>query len=305
MSNTTYRFSYNQSPHRIKRQSKRKFLKILLLLAVFATGLWFYQRNQTDETTKQSTIESPQTASSPQAEVVTEQPQPFFHAPNLQSEVEEWMAQQTGQFAVKVVDLGPTSPTLVDYQSDEQFFTASIYKLYVVYLGYQDVEKGQASFSDQVSGSRSRKTCLDEAIRSSDSPCGEALLNEIGGVNVNKRLSEIGLSKTNFPGFVTSVNDASIILKKLYDVSGISKDNVDLFLDSMKVQPDKFRLGVPAAITDAIVANKVGYSETPHYHDTAIVYLPDGRAYSMAIFTKGVSVAKVKELASLIHQELK
>ncbi|HEY5806025.1 MAG TPA: serine hydrolase [Candidatus Saccharimonadales bacterium] len=221
---------------------------------------------------------------------------------NLQPVVDTWLSKQSGEYGIVVYDPA-NKQVIATHDADVQFFTASIYKLYTVYLALQDIEAGKHTLGESFKFGKTRQTCLHDAIHTSDSPCAEALLNEIGQAQVTARLKTFGFTGTSFPAFVTTAQDSVSIMQRLYEKRDLNQTSTNLMLEAMKTQV--YRDGLPKGMPQATVATKVGFSETPHYHDVGIVTLPNGRNYLVAFFSKGVGSRVVADFGATIYEALK
>ena len=182
------------------------------------------------------------------------------------------------------------------------FFTASIYKLYVAYLAYQDVDKGLHRLDEPYLNGWTRGKCLDEAIRTSHSPCAEKLMAELGRQNIQKRLTAYDLVDTNMMGLTTSAHDASIILSRIGQGNDLSAKSTQLMLDSMLGQV--YRNGIAKGFSDSKVYNKVGFRDLVEYHDAGIVRLSDGRQVVVSVLTSNVGVSSISQLAASLQKAL-
>ncbi len=220
---------------------------------------------------------------------------------NLQPVIDAWLAKQSGDYGIVVYD--PDNKQIIaQHQADKQFFTASIYKLYVVYLELIDIQLAKRDPGEQFRGDYTRQKCIEEAVRTSDSPCAEALMAELGQASINDRLKAFGLTNTSFPGFVTSANDVALVLERLQGNRDFGQDLVGLLRGVMKQQV--YRNGLPLGMPEAVVADKVGFSETPHYHDVGIISLPNGREYIVVFLSQGVGSRVVADFGKTIYPSL-
>lgn len=284
---------------RVRPRRRRKWPWLVAGLAVVAfigAGTWFALLKND---------EKPKSHSQPTAQVAHKEPVAEPAKPplvNLQPVVDAWVAKQKGDYGIVVYDPA-NQQTIATHQADKQFFTASIYKLYVVYLSLLDVDAGKHTLDEPFRAGKTRQTCLYDAIHTSDSPCAEALLAELGNDNVNERLKAFGLANTSFPSFVTSAGDVVKVLQRLQMRKELSQTSSDLMLGAMKDQV--YRKGLPKGLPEATVYDKVGFSETPHYHDVGIIVLPDGREYIVAFLSQGVGSAVVADFGTTIYATLK
>lgn len=228
---------------------------------------------------------------------------PSFPFIDLQSTVDAWAAKQSGTASVYIYDLANHKVT-AELNPDKQHDTASIYKLYVAYIGYQKIADGTYSFSDPYRSGYNRGQCLDAMIRSSYSPCGEQMLGELGGVNITTKIKTYGVTNTSLSGFYTSAHDAGIILQRLFEKTDLSAKYADLYLDSMKTQPAIYRRGLPSGFTKSTVYNKVGWREQVEWHDTAVVSLSNGRSYVVCVLTENVGSSRIAQLGKALETRL-
>jgi beta-lactamase class A len=234
------------------------------------------------------------------------QQKPQLAAPpkiDLQPTVDQWAASQSGDYSIVVYD--PANKAVIaSHQPDKQFFTASIYKLYVAYLALIDIQNGTQNPDTPVLGGQTLKQCIHKMIHSSDSPCGEKVLNTMGLATVTKQLNtEFKLTNTSFPAFVTSAQDAATILRRLQAKQDLNEENTTFLLDAMKTQI--YRTGLPKGMPEATVADKIGFNDPLEWHDTAIITLPNGREYIVSILGGGgVRSANIASFGQTIYARL-
>ncbi len=228
---------------------------------------------------------------------VTKKPAEFNQA-ELTSIVNSWSAKNKGTESVVVAELNGN--VLASSTPEKTFFAASIYKLYVVYLGYQDVDAGLHRLDEPFLNGWTRGKCLDEAIRSSHSPCAEKLMKELGKANIQNRLQAYGLTTTKMSALTTSANDVSIILGRLSQGNDLSAASSQSMLDSMLGQ--QYRNGLPKGLSNSQVYDKVGFRDQSEYHDVAIVRLADGRQVIVSVLTSNVGVSSIAQLAASLQK---
>lgn len=207
-----------------------------------------------------------------------------------------WASKNRGSESVVVATADGT--VLSSSGADETFFMASIYKLYVAYLGYQDIDAGVHSLNEPFLSGMTRGMCLDEMIRTSDSPCAERLMSELGRQNIQTRLESYGLTKTSFKGLNTSAHDVSIVLGRLWQGTDLSTGSRAVMLDSMLGQ--KYRNGLAKGFGGSAVYNKVGFRDQAEYHDVGIVQLPDGQPLIVTVLSSNVGVRNISQLGASI-----
>lgn len=278
----------------VKRRLLLNAVGVLLVLAVAATVVLVVH-------SKNSTLPKPTKTAVQTPKVEAQKPAPKPPLINLQPVIDQWVAKQKGDFGIVVYD--PDNQQIIGaYQPDKQYFTASIYKMYVVYLQLVDIQLGKRDPQGLFRGDFTRQKCIEEAIRISDSGCADALMAELGNADINARLLAFGLTDTSFSGFVTSANDAAKILERLQGNRDFGQDLKQLLLSMMQQQI--YRNGLPLGMPEAVVADKVGFSETPNYHDIGIITLPNKRQYIVAILSEGASSRQVADFGQAIYAAL-
>lgn len=280
-----------------KKQRKLLILIAVLLLIALACELLLYKLSSrpvaVDVTSSQQapTGPKPEPAAEPQL-------------PNLQPVVDNWISSHSGIYSIKITDT--KGNTLAQSNADKQFDPASLYKLFVAYVGYQKIDDGSYQYDQLYLNNKSFGQCLDAMIRDSDSPCGEKMMTDLGKVNVTSQMHELGLTNTSLPGFYTTASDVSIILRRIAMGEGLSKASQDKYLDSMKTQDAKYRRGLPSGFTSEFtVFNKVGWRLDRDWHDAAIIELPDGQRVTVTVLTTGVGYQNIAGLGQQIEAALK
>ena len=241
--------------------------------------------------------------SSNKSKTDTKKPRSELPVIDLQPTVDAWAAKQSGTASVVVVDLA-NDKVVASHNANRQYFAASIYKLYVAYVGYQKVADGTYSLSDPYLSGYTRGECLDAMIRDSYSPCGEKMWNELGREDLTAKMRAYGLKDTSLTGLTTSAKDASIILKKLFNGDDLTQKYRKLYLGSMKTQPALYRRGLPSGFNKSVVYNKVGWNGLVEWHDAAIVTLSNGRSYIVSVLTKNIGSKNIVSLARAIENKL-
>ena len=257
--------------------------------------IFFWPETKTENTS--TPTQQPTTNNQPAAE------EPQFPVINLQPLVAAWAAKQNGRASVAVYDLA-NKKIVASLNPDRQYFAASIYKLYVAYIGYQKIADGTYDADEPYLSGYTRAECLDAMIRESYSPCGEKWWNELGRENLTARMKDYGLKNTSLAGLYTSAGDAAIILQRLFERQDLTKAHRAAFLDSMKDQPALYRRGFPSGFSKSTVYNKVGWNLQTEWHDTAIITLPNGRSYVITVLSENVGSSQIKSLGQAIESRL-
>lgn len=271
-----------------------KISAILACLILIAIAVTYYKSNK-----EQNSNVAPKLSQNTSESKTTQTEKPI----NLQPIIDAWVTQQSGTSSVVVYDL-QTNNYIASYKPDEQYFTASIYKIYVAYLGYLAIQSGKYDANEPYLTGYTRKECLDAMIRDSYSPCGEKMWNELGKETITDTLKTYGLTNTSMTGLFTSAKDTSLLLQRLYAKKQLNTEYTQAFLDSMLNQDAKYRRGLPSGFTSAKVYNKVGWNENLEWHDAAIVTLPNDKSYIVVVLSKNVGYKSVSVLAQKISAAL-
>ncbi len=208
---------------------------------------------------------------------------------DLQELAEKWVNSASGRNSVYIYDLDYDTP-IVAVNENDTYNTASLYKLFPVYEGYKRVYNGEWKASDTLVAGRTIGECLDAAIRSSDSTCGEALWNKINRYNLDKIIKdEWGITNSRISGLSSNPVDIAKILQRYWFHPDFDKETLNTVLDSMLNQPPvnnglcdgacNWRQGLPAGLSSSgiLVYDKVGWEHSGtsagwnYYHDAAFI----------------------------------
>lgn len=224
---------------------------------------------------------------------------------SLQPVVDEWLAKQTAEYGIVVYD--PANEQIIASNNpDEKYFAASLYKLFVAYLALVDFQNGTQNPDEDLWGGYTRKECVDKMIRESHSPCGEAMMADMGQETLRQRVAGMGINNTIFAGIATTARDSALILQYIVEGRDLNAENTAFLRDAMRVQPDKYRRGLPQGAPEATWDTKVGWNEQYNYHDVGIMTLPSGREYVVAILSYGNgSPTPIADFAATIYGALK
>lgn len=221
---------------------------------------------------------------------------------NLQPTIDAWASTMPGNAGVMIYDLD-NQKIAAEYNADEIFNMASVYKLFFVYDGYQQIDAGNDDSSAVVTYDRSKGgnlslgTCLDLMVRESYNPCADPIrANEERYMRVENFINSTGLTQTSSAGLYSSARDITTFMQILWQHQGIDEENWNKLLDSMLNQPITtydWRQGLPAGFNVAKVYDKVGWNYTGSYwsiyNDVAFVEFPEqNRHYIIVVLTEGI-----------------
>lgn len=241
------------------------------------------------------TAEVAPTAAVPSA---SESPRSFVtDQPVFSSDLNKWDPKGSGTYGIFVGD--STGAVHGQLNADVPFYSASIYKLYVAYIGYQAIDSGTVDADEQYIGGRTRLECLDAMIRISDNACAEKLTSELGKAAIVMKLKPYGITQTSIAGLTTTARDTARLLDLVQLGTDLSSESRLRLLESMKHQ--QYRNGIPKGMSTSTVYNKVGFRDRAEYADAALVALPDGRVVSVVIMTNVGGVTKIAQIAAQIN----
>jgi len=298
--------SYAENRHNRGSLKSQILLGLILAISalVVALVLWWFRENtvtQNSHRIAEETLDNTQIEKGIEqknSSETTPQPPQLFDGKVLQSVLDNWLAKQPGISGVTIMNLD--GKVLANLNQDRKFFTASIYKIFVAYAGYIQLDNGTIDPGEMYINGHTRGECLDLMIRESDSPCAEKLLNEIGKSILTHQLVSYGMSDTSMTAQNTTSYDVAVILRRIATGEGLSETSQTALLQSMKTQVYRDALNAGFS-NDVIVYNKIGFNEYNEYHDTAIVEFKDGRKLILSVLTDGVGTKNVADLGSLIE----
>lgn len=232
-------------------------------------------------------------------------------AVNFQPVVDEWTQSVDGNKSVAIYDL-ERDEMAASYNLSENYNTASLYKLFVVYEGYRLVQSGEWQ-ADAPAGSTgySILECLDLSIRESYSPCAETLWAEIGHDKLDEIIeSDFEIHDSSISTLTSNASDITKMMKIFYEHTDVTDDElIKTMKDSFLNQPAttyNWRQGLPSGFQSANVYNKVGWDYNPAgywnvYHDAAIVEFSDGRHFVVVVMTNRVPFEKIRQFGSQLE----
>lgn len=283
-----------QAPGRkgIKRHS-HIFIPVIFVCLLLA-GAFVYRYVLVGEDTSVSEQSEIVTPEEPEEQTTETEIAPL---PSVQAELDEWLAGASGTHSVQLID-PETQAVLAEHNADEVFFAASIYKLYVAYLGLMDIDDNEVDPEELYNQGRTRKQCIIEMVRDSDSPCAEQMWAEQGKESSTERLTDLfGFSGTSMTAVTTTARDATTLLVRLQQQQDLSAESDRLLRTALREQI--YREAIPTGAPETTVYNKVGFYETG-WLDTAIVELPDDREVILTIFSDGAGSRQIASMTEAL-----
>ncbi len=285
-----------QDPTKYKKSQVILSVVLLLLLIAASVVAWILVRK--DEKTEVITTPVIEPIALP--EESTPESEPIFDALALQAVVDDWVNSSNGTSSVVIAD--ENGEVLAAHNSDQVYFAASLYKLFVAYEGYQLLDVIDEAPGASYLNGQTREECLDAMIRSSDSPCGEKMLAELGGLELTNKLREYGITNTSLSSISTTAFDSMKVLSLVLQGSKISEESQANYLDSMLTQDNLYRRGLPSGFSEEVsVYNKVGWNEQKEWHDASIIVNKNGDRIIVAVLSENVGTAKIRELAASLE----
>ena len=240
--------------------------------------------------------------------------EPIDEIIDFQPVVDSWVNSVGGKKGIMIYDLN-NGDVVGEYNAEEKFSTASLYKLFVVYEGYSRLQDGEWSRDDIVGATgRTVLNCLDMAIRVSHSPCAETLWSMIGRDELNTIVqTEFDLSDMWVTSLTATPSEITAMMKMFYEHIEIEDaDLISKMEDSFLNQPAtdyNWRQGLPSGFSEiAKVYNKVGWNYDASqrvwtiYDDAAIVEFTEAeRDYIVVVMTSGVDYSQIKRFGSEIE----
>jgi len=287
-------YSYSKRPVK-KSAGKRRLLTLLLILVVGGLGFYLINRNNKAEAPQADLVQNSQ-------EQATDTP--AYVAPSLQPVIDKWANAQAADYSISIYDL-QAKQIVAQNNPDEVIFAASLYKMYVAYFALLDTQNGDMDPNEVLTGGFTRKQCIDKMIRESHSPCGEAMMADIGQTTLNQRVKDLGMTGTFFNGIRTSATDSAKILQYIAEKRDLNEENTTFLIDAMTFQDAKWRRGLATGAPQATWASKVGWNEDENYHDIGIMTLPDSSKFVVAILGQGSgSSIPIADFARIIYDSL-
>jgi beta-lactamase class A len=222
---------------------------------------------------------------------------------DLQPILDKWNKDHPGQkwAAVAKSVSGPSFEARLN--ADQQFESASIYKLFLTEPLFDQIPvEQQPKINVSINGSqKSIATCVDLMLRLSNNECGEALGNYVSWAKAGDMLKKQGFNHTSFGknGIKTSAGDTAGFLEKL-NGDMFTRTAKDTIMKSLYQQ--RYRDGIPAGCPGCTVANKTGQINDV-VHDAALVQYKGG-SYVLVIFSQNGNFKQIAQLTGQIQQKI-
>ncbi len=275
---------------------------VLLVIAAVSSVPILASRSVTQQAAQVPVVTAPVEKTEP-AKVI-EEAAPVVATPqivDLQPVLDTWAAgHPKQQWGVSVKSLSGKE-FQAELNSDKQFRSASLYKLFLVQPLFAKYSLAQQQTTSVKVGesTRSLASCVDVMLRLSDNPCGEAVAGKLGWTKVSRELKAAGYTKTDLSkadAIVTSAGDTTRYLEQL---NGAMLDEASKAVVMNSLLKQKWNQGIPAGCPGCTVANKTG-SIPSITHDAAIVQYAGG-TYVITILSEGGTFKQIAELTAQIQ----
>ncbi len=221
----------------------------------------------------------------------------------LQLLINRWAAgYKPGSVAVSFQEIGGQGRSAA-LNDSQQFFMASIYKLFVEAYAYHLIEAGQLNPDSLVlAAGKSVSACLEITIVNSDNTCPQALGDQLGWLNIDAYAKQQGFTATSLVDhqWSTDTHDAMAYLNGLN--AGLLLNPADTAGLLGKMQRQVYRNAIPAGSPGSTVEDKVGFYGS-YWHDAAIVHAVKA-TYVLVVFTNGPGADAIKNLAASVQQTI-
>ncbi len=293
-----------------RHESRAVFLALLAILVATLTVVGCLIFVPMGDKNSEETMEiEPEESASDYSEITEAEAEKV----DFQPVVDEWVKSVGGNKSVLIYDL-ERDETAASYNTEEDYGTASLYKLFVVYEGYRRLESGEWQ-AENLAGSTGYTIlqCLDLAIRESYSPCAETLWSYIGHEKLDEIIkNDFNITNSDISHLTSNAEDITKMMKLFYEHPDIANETfVAQIKDSMLNQPATtydWRQGLPSGFTKANIYNKVGWEYNPDgkywniYHDAAIVEFPEeDRHFVVVVMTNKVPYQQIRQLGTMIE----
>ncbi|MCY4088568.1 MAG: class A beta-lactamase-related serine hydrolase [Candidatus Saccharibacteria bacterium] len=268
--------------------------------------------NQLEILTPTDSVQQSNSEVSNKTDTLLDNPNPSFDKAILEKIVADFAHASDARLSIVIEDL-TNQDRLLSHNAEDIYPTASLYKLYLAYLVYEDIDNNlltltQPFFRHNLYRDLDLRTCLNLMIEVSDSPCGEALLRHYGYPVIQTRLEKLDLKQIHAAGFRTSAEEMIKLLSLIYG-DNLSEDSRKRLLTAMHNQSYR-RLLQPAFDNYAKVYNKTGTylnqaGDNYNWIDVGIIELNDrNQVLAISVFQEDVLLEDLNILLDNLAQAI-
>lgn len=308
-----------------RKRTRKAFPTVFLLFAVAILAIsgggiiaWIVKNISTRDINISDSNETPSQNIDQDIDQPQEQKPEFI---DLQPTIDAWLKDTSVQVGLMIYDLD-NNKVAAEYNPNQIFNVASIYKLFFTYVGYQQLELGEIdaneyylTTSDYRAGNYNFGECLDLMIRESYNGCADHMRDDTNmAQNVKELTSELGLENTSELGLYSTAADLTKLLIRYWGHPDLSSQAWEKIADSMLNQPAteiapgiiyNWRQGLPSGFNATQVYDKVGWewngTSWNTYADAAFLVTAN-RHYSAVVLTSGLTDPETKPLCKLGEQ---
>ena len=252
---------------------------------------------------------------------------------NLEPQLASAVSGYDGNWSVYVKDLETGDEIILN---DEQMYSASLIKAFVMAKTFQDMDlvlKNEAKQMKTDAEAETVQAKVDNLLANMITVSDNESCNELGRLQsekhdfldgaekVNKYLKKEGYTETSYQSTLhpssspkislgerntTSVRDCGLLLERIYKGECVSEEASQKMLELLKQQENTEK--IPAGIKeDVVIANKTGETDEDQ-HDIAIVY-GTKTTYILCVMSEGWksggdAVQNIRNISSMVYNYL-
>ncbi len=261
--------------------------------------------------------------------IVEPEPPKIEQDPALQSQIEQYLSDKTGEYAVYVKDLKPEGKRNACIRCEEGFEAASLYKVFLMVAVYQAVNDGNFTLDTEISAKMSHlnevyggvdfgyenfsdeevigytvREALDRIARVSDNYSAIMLAEKVGWNSVQAVADEIDAKNTSIKSpITTSAEDVGVLMEKLYNGQMVSLESSEQILDTLTLAQINNR--IPEKLPkETKIAHKTGELAGVR-NDAGVVFL-NGNPYVIVEMSKNLKgedagVENLAEISKIVY----
>lgn len=265
-------------------------------------------------------VSNPQRIVAPRLEVVGEpfRPSPANADPRLEQVVREALGDAADSYGVFVKDLETGRSASIN--ADRPFFSASVYKLFVLYELLRQEREGHLSLDEILVltpyydafafGPRATRVCERLSVRDlarsmmsvSDNAAGVLLLDLVGSWNLNAALDAFGLPTFRVleDDLPLAAIDAALMLEAVARGEAVDRAASETMLALLTTE--RFDNGIIAGLpAGTVVAHKTGNLPNAT-NQAAIVYSPNAVYILVALTDRGYETRYIRAVSEAVYR---
>ena len=229
----------------------------------------------------------------------------------LQSQIEAFLTDAEGEYAIYVQDLKPESKRNICVRCQESFEAASLYKVFLMAAVFQAVNDGKLAMDTQIGAKLSHldtvlggrdfgyedfdvsetigytvREALVRVAVFSDNYAALLLAEKVGWDKIQEMANSAGATSTSLQNPIsTSARDIGLVMEKLYRGEIVSLESSEQILDLLSKAQNNNR--IPAKLPESLkVAHKTGELAGVR-NDGGVVFL-EGNPYVIVLMSKNL-----------------